>query len=121
MPPRPARADYVSEAAYTEASRVYPQDPRVREAARRERTYVGTVDPDGRVTFTDIPPGRYRLDVAWHASPAKAPVPAGAHGGREVLGRARTMVTVPESAATAGGPEGGAVVAIDAGMVRLTR
>lgn len=121
MPPRPARADYVSEAAYTEASRVYPQDPRVREAARRERTYVGTVDPDGRVTFTDIPPGRYRLDVAWHASPAKAPVPAGAHGGREVLGRARTMVTVPPSAAAAAGPEGGAAVAIDAGAVRLTR
>lgn len=63
VPPRPSRADFITDASYSAAQEAYDHDATVLAAKRRERTYVGTVTRDGSAIFENVPPGNYLFEA----------------------------------------------------------
>jgi hypothetical protein len=68
-PKMPARANYVRESGWTEAMRRWATDPATITKRAEARTFVGRVSPSGEVTFTDVPPGGYALEVTIFSGP----------------------------------------------------
>jgi hypothetical protein len=58
---------------------------------REVRTYPGRISEDGAVTFVNVPPGHYIMEVTLFAKP-----PWETRGKLEVIARARVAIPVPE-------------------------
>ena len=68
-------------------------------ALREVRSYLGTIASDGMVTFANIPPGRYVLDVQLFDERDEQHS-EGVVGVPPIAERVRATVSVPESANT---------------------
>jgi protocatechuate 3,4-dioxygenase beta subunit len=99
VPPEPAQSDYVSDTSLRAARDRYAHDPTVLAALREARSYVGAVAFDGLVTFANIPPGRYALEVQLFTERNELR-PSGGVEENSVAARVRAAVSVPETTNT---------------------
>ena len=99
VPPEPAQSDYVSDTSLRAARDRYAHDPAVLAAVREARSYVGSVASDGLVTFANIPPGRYALEVQLFTERNERR-PSGGVEENSVAARVRAAVSVPATTNT---------------------
>jgi RNA polymerase sigma factor (sigma-70 family) len=103
VPREPGRSDYISNASHLAARHRYAHDPAVLAALREQRSFIGNLAADGTVTFENIPPGRYVLEVKLltKSAPSAAYDPPQE---RPATGQLRTVVSIPEPTDLSGAP-----------------
>lgn len=75
----------------------YAHDPAVLAALEKQKTFAGSVSPDGMAVFEQVPPGNYVLEVK-QFDPSKMPPPLDLDNEPAVvIARLRVAVTVPEA------------------------
>lgn len=89
-PSAPAQLSFVSIASFQAAESNYAHDPAVLAARRNMRTYRGTISSDGSVTFENIPPGDYLLDLKLFEKITKAN-----YDSRQIIDQLSSPVIVP--------------------------
>ncbi len=100
IPPEPARNDFISDEAQEAAHLRYARDPAVLAALEKQKTFAGSIGPDGVAVFQQVPPGNYILEVKLFDPSKRLPPPNFNNEPAVIIARLRAAVAVPEAADT---------------------
>jgi len=88
----------------SEASRLpYSNDPSVPTSLARQKTFAGTIGPDGLAVFQQVSPGNYVLEVKLFDPSNRPPRPNLDNEPAVIIARLSALVAVPEAAASSDG------------------
>jgi RNA polymerase sigma factor (sigma-70 family) len=99
VPPEPSRNDFITEEAHEAAHFRYAHDPAVLAALEKQKTFAGSVGPEGMAVFEQVPPGDYILEVKLFDPSRRTPLFRFDNEPAVVIARLRAAVAVPEAAA----------------------